>query len=64
MQFVHTVMRRTDPSTTARTRFKFGKNLRGDRLCAWLTLLPAIGFLPQISHMRAITDSNILIDMN
>jgi hypothetical protein len=57
MQFVQTHTRRTLPSTTARTRLRFGRNLRGVLLCAWLTLLPAIGFFPQISQTLAIQNS-------
>jgi hypothetical protein len=34
-----------------------GKKRRGTRLCAWLTWLPAIGFLPHISQILAIAYS-------
>jgi len=54
MQLVQTVIRWTLPSTIARTFCRFGMNRLGALLCAWLTLFPAIGFLPQISQTRAI----------
>ena len=53
-QDAHTLTRFTDPSTTARTSCRFGSHRRGDLLFAWLTLLPATGFLPQISQTFAI----------
>lgn len=50
----HILTRLTEPFITARTSCKFGSQRRGDLLFAWLTLLPAIGLLPQISHTFAI----------
>jgi len=57
-QDVHTLTRLTEPFTTARTSCRFGSHRRGDRLFAWLTLFPAIGFLPHISHAFAIISRN------
>ena len=42
------------PSTSARTRCRLGSHRRLVTLWAWLTLLPVIGPLPQISHRCAI----------
>ena len=51
---MHTVMRLILPSTTARTRWIFGRLIFLVLLWAWLTLLPTKLFLPQISHFRLI----------
>jgi hypothetical protein len=48
MQRVQTRMRRTLPSTFARTRWRFGLKRRFVLLLAWLTLLPVEGRLPHI----------------
>jgi hypothetical protein len=50
MQLVQTVIFLTLPFTLALTCCRFGLNRRLFTLCAWLTLLPTIGFLPHISH--------------
>jgi hypothetical protein len=50
MQLVQATIFLTCPLEIARTRCKFGLNLRLVTLCAWLTLWPAMGFLPHISH--------------
>jgi hypothetical protein len=50
MQLVHTSMRLAWPFLSARTVCRLGLKRRLLILCAWLTLLPTIGFLPQISH--------------
>jgi hypothetical protein len=63
-QEAQTLTRLTEPFTTARTCCRFGSHRRGDRLFAWLTLLPAIGFLPQISHAFAIILYNSFRSLN
>ena len=57
MHRVQARMRRVRPSTTARTRCRFGYQRRFVLLLAWLTLWPVVGPLPQISHTRAIGSS-------
>jgi hypothetical protein len=57
MQLVQTIIFLTRPLDTLRTRCKFGLNRRLVTLCAWLTLLPTIGFLPHISHAFDILNS-------
>jgi hypothetical protein len=57
MQLVQTIIFLTRPLDTLRTRCKFGLNRRLVTLCAWLTLLPTIGFLPHISHTFDISSS-------
>ena len=54
MQRVQTRMRLTPPFTTARTRWMLAWNRRRVTLCAWLTLRPNVGPLPQISQRFAI----------
>ncbi len=54
MQLVQTTIFLTRPFEIVRTRCKFGLNLRLVTLWAWLILLPTIGFLPHISHIRDI----------
>ncbi len=49
-QRVQTRTRRTVPATRARTRWRLGRKRRRVLLLAWLTLLPVVGPLPQISH--------------
>ncbi len=46
-------MRLVVPSTIARTRCRFGLNVRFVLLLAWLTLLPVWCFLAQMSHVKA-----------
>src|SRR5438552_9771427 len=58
MHCVQTRIRRTTPFTTTRTRCRLGYQRRGVLLFAWLTLCPAMGPLPQISHTRAIVRSD------
>ena len=53
-QRVQTRRRRTPPFIKARTFWRFGSNRRGVTLCAWLTLRPTTGPLPQISQRFAI----------
>jgi hypothetical protein len=63
MHDVHTLTRRTCPSTTALTRWIFGFHIRGlrpftRRLIAsfpsWLTLWPKEGLFPQTSQIDLI----------
>jgi hypothetical protein len=54
MQLVQTTIFLTWPFERVRTRCKFGLNRRLVTLCAWLILLPTMGFLPHISHIRDI----------
>ena len=58
---VQTRMRRMVPSTTARTRCKFGFQRRLVTLCACETLLPKRGPLPQISQTLAMISPYILL---
>src|SRR5205814_10274793 len=46
-----------EPSTSARTRWRFGSVRFLVLLLAWLTWLPTRGPLPQRSHLNAIEDS-------
>jgi hypothetical protein len=48
---VHTWMERTEPWVTALTLRRFGFQRRLVWLLAWLTLLPTVGRLPQMSHI-------------
>lgn len=50
MQRVQTLMVRTVPLLTALTFCKLGYQVVRVLLLAWLTLLPVLGPLPQISH--------------
>jgi len=54
MQLVQTDIFLTLPFESARTLWRLGLNRRFVRLWAWLMLCPTIGFLPHISHIRAI----------
>ena len=54
MQLVQTTMRLVRPALRARTDCRLGLKRRLLTLWAWLTWLPTIGFLPQISHFLAI----------
>src|SRR3984885_7739025 len=54
-QFVQTRAVRWVPRSSIRTACKFGSQRRLVLFIAWLTLLPAIGPLPQTSHLLAIT---------
>jgi hypothetical protein len=54
MQLVQTTIFLTLPFDIVRTRCKFGLNLLLVTLWAWLMLLPTMGFLPHISHIRDI----------
>jgi hypothetical protein len=51
MQLVQTIIFFTRPPDTVRTLCRLGLKRRLVTLWAWLTLLPTIGFLPQISHI-------------
>jgi hypothetical protein len=71
MQDVHTLIRRTRPSTTALTRWVFGFHIRGlrpftRRLMAsfpsWLTLWPKEGDFPQMSQIDLIRCLPSLVD--
>jgi hypothetical protein len=44
---VHTRIRRTEPSITARTLWRLGWNVRFVTLCAWLMLEPETVLFPQ-----------------
>ena len=50
MQRVQTQIRRTAPSTTARTRCRLGRKRLEVTLCAWLMLRPVTVFFSQIAH--------------
>ena len=63
-QFVQTVIRRVRPLTFARTSCRFGIQRLRVRLCACEMLLPEIGFLPQISHTRAISSPRLKNQIN
>ena len=53
MHRVHTLARRTRPLDSRILIFcRFGRDTFLVRLCAWLTLYPLNGFLPQISQTR------------
>src|SRR5580698_2149577 len=54
-QFVQTRAVRWVPRSSIRTACRFGSQRRLVLFIAWLTLLPAIGPLPQTSHLLAIT---------
>ncbi len=58
---VQTRMRRMVPSTTARTRCKFGFQRRLVTLCACEMLLPKRGPFPQISQTLAMLSPYILL---
>jgi len=60
MQPVQTRTCLRTPSTTARTRFKFGFQRRRRVLLAWLTTFPKCGALPQIVHFNAMTSHFLL----
>jgi len=51
MQLVQTAIFFTLPLRSALTFWRLGLNLRLVTLCAWLILLPTIGFFPHISHI-------------
>ena len=53
---MQTRMRFVPPLTGTCTVCRFGSNRRGDTLCAWLTLRPTTGPLPQISQRFAMAD--------
>src|SRR5829696_2780040 len=59
MQLVHTLSRRGEPSTIARTRWMLGSQRRLFRLCENVTDFPNHGFLPQISQMAAIRSTRL-----
>ena len=56
MQAVQTFRVLLVPFTLALTFFRLGSQRRFVRLWAWLTLLPTMGPLPQISHFRDMID--------
>jgi len=51
MQRVQTLMLLTVPFLTALIFCRFGYQILGVLLLAWLTLLPKLGPFPQISHI-------------
>jgi hypothetical protein len=61
MQLVQTRIRLEAPFTTALTAWRFGFQRRRVTLCAWETLLPNCGPLPQTSHTCAMVLLQILI---
>jgi len=60
MQLVQTRSRCRRPSTSTWTRCRLGYHRRERLLLAWLTWLPNVGPLPQISQKRAMTGLSAL----
>ena len=51
--FTQTFTRLGTPFTSARTRWMFGSQRRGERRWEWETCMPKNGVFPQMSHLAA-----------
>lgn len=64
MQRVQTLMVRTVPLLTALTFCRLGYQVVRVLLLAWLTLLPVLGPLPQISHFLDMSLPPVLTELS